>query len=466
MNGDFIKDLHFHKIFNHLNDGIFIADQYGYAIWVNETSTKQIGAPRSKIIGKHVDDLESKGFFTPSVTKIVLEKKDVVSKVQTSNGRQFLATGYPVQIKEDNTGYILVHVKDITETVKTTFQLEKAEALIQQYWQELQRMKSAYQQNNEESNIIGQSKKHEKMINMISRLSDVDATILLTGESGVGKSRIAEEIHKRSSRSKKPFLSINCGAIPESLLESELFGYKKGAFSGANQKGKTGLAEMAEGGTLFLDEVAELPLSLQPKLLHLVQDKTFIPIGATEPKKVDIRIIAATNQDLLQMVKEKKFREDLYYRLNVVSIHVPSLRERREDILPLAYHYFNHYKKKYNKQASLSNELIDFFQSYDWPGNIRELENIIERLVITSEGNIIGAEDLPDQMIVNMENRTYSSADLKGKTLKQFLEEIEKRLIKEAMEKYRSTRKAAESLGMTQSSYMRRLKKYNLSKTL
>ena len=202
MNGDFIKDLHFHKIFNHLNDGIFIADQYGYAIWVNETSTKQIGAPRSKIIGKHVDDLESKGFFTPSVTKIVLEKKDVVSKVQTSNGRQFLATGYPVQIKEDNTGYILVHVKDITETVKTTFQLEKAEALIQQYWQELQRMKSAYQQNNEESNIIGQSKKHEKMINMISRLSDVDATILLTGESGVGKSRIAEEIHKRSSRSK------------------------------------------------------------------------------------------------------------------------------------------------------------------------------------------------------------------------------------------------------------------------
>jgi PAS domain S-box-containing protein len=460
MKKHFFQDRHFHQVFNHLKDGIFIADHNGIALWCNDTSTKQIGAPRSKIIGRHVNDLENNGFFTPSVTKIVLEKREVVTKVQTSKDRQFLATGYLVKIDEEDTEYILVQVKDITETVKASFKLEKAEALMRQYWEELQAMKKKQQKEKGNRLIIGKSKSNEELLDLATRVAAVDATILLTGESGVGKSLIAEEIHKNSPRKDKAFVQINCGAIPETLLESELFGYKKGAFTGANQSGKKGLVEKADGGTLFLDEIAELPLSLQPKLLQLVQAKTFIPVGGTEPKKVDIRIIAATNQDLSKMVEEKRFREDLYYRLNVVSIHIPALRERKEDIPPLVYHFLNLFNEKYMKSSTLDGMVLEYLQNYSWPGNIRELENMIERLIVTAKSDTITVSDLPDTILYE-EFKEHSIRKL-NQTLPEYLEKIEKRLIEEAKRTYPSTRKAAQSLGLTQSSYLRRLKKYGL----
>ncbi|PTY89219.1 sigma-54 interaction domain-containing protein, partial [Heyndrickxia sporothermodurans] len=388
MGKKFFEDRHFYHIFNKLKDGIFIADHNGVALWVNDTSTKQQGAPRSKIIGRTVTELENNGMFTHSVTKIVLEKKETVTKVQVSKGRQYLATGYLVNIKEDNTEYVLVHVKDVTETVKNSLKLEQAETLLQNYWEQLQQIKRKQNVADSHQFVIGKSKKHEEMLDLIDRVATVDATILLNGETGVGKSMIAREIHQRSNRQEKPFIQINCGAIPESLLESELFGHKKGAFTGANSSGKIGLVEKANGGTLFLDEIGELPLTLQPKLLQLVQNKSFIPIGSTELKKVDIRIITATNQNLLQMVEEKRFREDLYYRINVVSIHIPALRERKDDILPLIYYYFELFKTKYNKASVLSQKLLDYLQNYSWPGNIRELENMIERLVVTAKPGV------------------------------------------------------------------------------
>lgn len=463
MNGDFFNDKHFHSIFNHLKDGIFIADKRGIAIWVNDTSTKQLGERRSKIIGKHVRDLENNGLFTPSVTKIVLEKREVVTKVQTSKGRQYLATGYLVDMKEDNTEYILVHVKDVTETVKASFKLEKAETLIQKYWEELQQIKSSQQKDDQKRFIIGKSKKHDEMLNLMNRVATVDTNILLNGETGVGKSMFAEEIHNESPRYNKPFIQINCGAIPETLLESELFGYKKGAFTGANSGGKIGLAEKANGGTLFLDEIAELPMSLQPKLLQLVQNKTFIPIGSTELKKVDIRIITATNQDLSQMVKEKRFREDLYYRLNVVSIHIPSLRERKDDIPPLIYHYFDLFKNKYQKNSTISSDVLDFLKNYSWPGNIRELENIMERLIVTANSDVVNITDLPEKILNETQHVDFQSFRLAGENLPEYLGKIEKKIIENAKKEYKSTRKAAYSLGITQSSYVRRLKKYELT---
>lgn len=462
MGKKFFEDRHFYHIFNKLKDGIFIADLNGVALWVNDTSTKQQGAPRSKIIGRTVTELENNGMFTPSVTKIVLEKKETVTKVQVSKGRQYLATGYLVNIKEDNTEYVLVHVKDVTETVKNSLKLEQAETLLQNYWEQLQQIKRKQNVADSHQFVIGKSKKHEEMLDLIDRVATVDATILLNGETGVGKSMIAREIHQRSNRQEKPFIQINCGAIPESLLESELFGYKKGAFTGANSSGKIGLVEKANGGTLFLDEIGELPLTLQPKLLQLVQNKSFIPIGSTELKKVDIRIITATNQNLLQMVEEKRFREDLYYRINVVSIHIPALRERKDDILPLIYYYFELFKTKYNKASVLSQELLDYLQNYSWPGNIRELENMIERLVVTAKPGVIEKTALSNKVLEEFDKKESNDFYLNGKSLPNYLEEIEKRIIIEAQNKHKSTRKAAQSLGLTQSSLMRRIKKYNI----
>ncbi|MEI3605032.1 sigma 54-interacting transcriptional regulator [Pseudogracilibacillus sp. SE30717A] len=459
MEKHFFENKHFHHVFNHLNDGIFIADKNGLALWCNDMSTVQIGAPRSEIIGRNVTDLENNKFFTPSVTKLVLEKREVVTKVQTSKNRQFLATGCLVKIKEDNTEYILVQVKDITETVRSSLKLEQAETLLNKYWEELQEIRNSKKIERQKSLVIGKSKKHEEMLSLIDRIASVDANILLHGETGVGKSLIAEELHKKSNRSDKPFVQVNCGAIPEALLESELFGYKQGAFTGASASGKIGLAEKADGGTLFLDEIGELPLSLQPKILQLVQNKSFIPIGTTVLKTVDIRIITATNRDLPEMVKDRKFREDLYYRLNVVSVKIPSLRERKEDILPLANHYFEIFKDKYNKNASYTKEVVHYLQQYNWPGNVRELENMIERLIVTAKTETIDIHDITDQILHEPEEMGYT---LNGRSLTEYLDSIEKQLIEKAKKEHGSTRKAAQSLGLTQSSYVRRLKKYDL----
>lgn len=455
--------IHLQQMLNTIPDGIFITDENGVALWMNDTSTKQLGVPREKLIGKHVDELEKDGLFTPSVTKDVMRERKPISKVQESLNRQYLASGKLVHVPEDNSEFILVQVKDITATVKASLELENAEYLLKKYWDELQKIKNERRKDIQSSIIIGTSKEHEKMMALIDQIAPYDATILLQGETGVGKSLIAKEIHEKSERHAKPFMQINCGAIPENLLESELFGYKKGAFTGASQSGKIGLVSQADGGTLFLDEIAELPVTLQPKILQLVQDKTFIPVGATQTQQVDVRIIAATNEDLHQLIEEKRFREDLYYRLNVVSIHIPALRNRQDDILALLYHYLNVYALKYGKNVTFTEELLDFLQRYNWPGNIRELENMVERFVVTATSNHIDMSALPEKIWQSLSNEESLTHTLSGEDLPTYLERIEKMFIQKAKETHRSTRSAAEFLGLTQSSYMRRLKKYGLT---
>jgi len=456
----------FTAVLNHLNDGIFIADHNGIAKWLNNTSTKQLGLSRENIIGKTVEELETMGVFTPSVTKIVLKTRETTTKVQTSKGRQYLATGYLIKI--EGTEHVVVHVKDVTETVKASLKLEKTEALVKQYWEQIQEMKLSQNKETNNKKIIGKSKEHVEMIELINRVASFDATVLLTGESGVGKSFSAEELHLKSQRSDKPFVKINCSAIPETLVESELFGYTKGAFTGANSKGKQGLVEKANGGTLFLDEIGELPLHLQPKLLQLLQNKTYIPIGSTEEKRADIRIIAATNQNLQVMVKQKKFREDLFYRLNVITIEIPSIKDRKDDILPLLYHYLEKFNHKYNRNVAFNKETLEQLQHYEWPGNIRELENTVERLVITAYNNLISLEDLPE----NIHNKSITTSattsnkittlQLNHQSLTEYIENIEKEMIQHALIEHGTARKAATALGITQSSITRRIKKYDI----
>src|SRR5699024_3714408 len=290
-------------------------------------------------------------------------------------------------------------------------------------------------------------------------VATVDSTILILGESGVGKEVITNFIHKNSSRAENAFLKINCGAIPENLLESELFGYEKGAFTGANNKGKAGLFELADNGTLFLDEIADMPLSLQVKLLRVLQEKEVMRIGGTRSISVDARIITATNTDLKKEVAKGRFREDLYYRLNVIPINIPPLRKRPEDILLLANHFIEYFNETHTTDRRFSPQILHAFQSYDWPGNVRELQNIVERLVVTSDERKISSDLLPEEFHKCSINEESVKVN-KIIPLKKCLELAEKQLLSLAREKYSSTTEIAKVLEVNQSTISRKFNKY------
>jgi len=309
--------------------------------------------------------------------------------------------------------------------------------------------------------IVGRSKRIMEVLELVHRVAPTSATVLLMGESGVGKELIAKAIHFLSPRAEKPFVAINCAAIPENLLEAELFGYEKGAFTGAYSP-KKGKFELANGGTLFLDEIGDMPLSLQTKLLRVLQEKEVERIGGTKPLKVDVRIIAATNKDLKKLVEEGKFREDLYYRLNVVPIYIPPLRERKEDIPVLVKHFLDQFSKEYGKELEISNDVMEAFMEYDWPGNVRELRNVVERMVILDRDGILTWEDLPSEVkkAKREERREAQRIAANGITP---IREVEKRLIEEALKRNDYIiKRAAKELGMTPRQLSYRIKKYGI----
>jgi DNA-binding NtrC family response regulator len=308
--------------------------------------------------------------------------------------------------------------------------------------------------------IIGDSDKIKKVLEIVNRVAKSNATVLITGESGTGKELIANAIHYNSDRADKPYVKVNCGALPENLLESELFGHEKGAFTGAVAR-KLGRFERADGGTIFLDEVGEISLPMQVKLLRVLQEKELERVGGTETIKVDVRIVAATNKDLKKMTEEGSFREDLYYRLNVIPIELPPLRERREDIPQLIEYFLEKYCREIGRsKMKLSKEALDIFLNYRWKGNIRELENVIERLAILCEGDIIEKNDLPRELVYENNKNTEFILPKEGINL----EEVEKNLIQQALEMsdYNQT-KAAKLLGITRHTLIYRMDKYNIS---
>ncbi|MDK2919242.1 MAG: two-component system, NtrC family, response regulator AtoC [Candidatus Petromonas sp.] len=308
--------------------------------------------------------------------------------------------------------------------------------------------------------IIGDSDKIKKVLEIVNRVAKSNATVLITGESGTGKELIANAIHYNSDRADKPYVKVNCGALPENLLESELFGHEKGAFTGAVAR-KLGRFERADGGTIFLDEVGEISLPMQVKLLRVLQEKELERVGGTETIKVDVRIVAATNKDLKKMTEEGSFREDLYYRLNVIPIELPPLSERREDIPQLIEYFLEKYCREIGRsKMKLSKEALDIFLNYRWKGNIRELENVIERLAILCEGDIIEKNDLPRELVYENNKNTEFILPKEGINL----EEVEKNLIQQALEMsdYNQT-KAAKLLGITRHTLIYRMDKYNIS---
>lgn len=308
--------------------------------------------------------------------------------------------------------------------------------------------------------FISESRQIKRILETIRRIAPYDATVLLTGESGVGKNCFADMLHEFSSRREAPYVSINCGAIPANLLESELFGYEKGAFTNASNLGKQGLIEKADHGTLFLDEIGELPLNLQVKLLTALQDKKITRVGAAEAKLVDFRLITATNKDLRKSVEGGEFRKDLYYRLNTLEIWIPPLRSRREDIPPLIHSFVERCNRQYNRDYTVTEEAVALLMEYSWPGNVRELYNIVESMLLTSDSNRITSEMVPAgiKRQAGIEGKHWW-----GKSLKEILEETEREVILEAYEHFQTTTRAAEALGISQASMSLKLKKYRNS---
>ena len=440
-------------------DGLYITDGNGMTLRLNKAFEMITGINGREFLGRHVDDIAREGIVSESVSSLALARKETVTIIQeTRSGKTTLATGSPVFDKIGNIFRVVCNVRDITELNMLKQKLEQVQGLSQHYESQLKTLR-IYSGTDK---IISKSSEMRKLLETVVRLAEVDSTILINGESGTGKELIAETIHNYSTRAQKPFVKVNCGAIPENLLESELFGYDYGAFTGAKKEGKAGYFELAHEGTLFLDEIGDLPFNLQVKMLRVLQSKEINRVGGRQAQKVDVRILAATNRNLLEMVQKKEFREDLYYRLNVIPILIPPIRERKEDIPVLIMHFIALFNRKYKLNKRISPDVVDILMAYDWPGNVRELENLIERLVVISSSDIISRDELPVHLVsaVLDSPRVSVSAIV---PLKEAVESVEKQLLEKAFAQYRTTRQIAKKLEVNASTVVRKAAKYGIS---
>ncbi|EGT5072846.1 PAS domain-containing protein, partial [Clostridioides difficile] len=452
------------------------SDDKGIIIYCNKAFEENYGLKKEDILGKNVSFLEDSGYSTKSPIPIVLKTKTKFSLEQdTQTGKKLIITATPIFDENGNLEFTVENCRDITELNNIKNKLEDTKKQVKKYKSEVETLYRTALRI--EDTVIMDGIVMRPIINTVNHVSKTDVSVLLLGESGTGKSSLARYIHHNSNRSNGPFITINCATISPQLLESELFGYTSGAFTGASTKGKVGLVELANGGTLFLDEIGDIPQNLQAKFLQLIQDRTFTPVGSLKNKKVDIRIISATNVDLVSKVKEKKFREDLYYRLNVIEIKLPPLRERRDNLVEIIKYYFNRYSSDFNLNKTISKEAMDAIANYRFPGNIRELQNIIQKILLTCTDNHITIDDLPNILtknihITNNGNKTHisqinkviisdsKSTNYKNKNFDTLIKEYEKNIILDAYEKFGSSYKVAKHLEISQSKANRLIRKY------
>ena len=448
--GDFIK---------YIKAGIWITDSKGKVIMVNEESLKTGGLKREDVIGKTTEELLEMGYILDdsSVLKAILCGKEESIVQRTGEGSMLVATSVPV-FHEGELDIIICTEMDITDVIKLKALLDKQKSIAQKYKSEIMRIKN--QLNTDSDEIVSYNLEMIRIKEMAIKIGAMDATVVITGESGTGKEVVANLIQKNSKRADKAFIKENCAAIPETLFESEFFGYEKGTFTGANVNGKMGIFEMANGGTLFLDEIGELPLAMQSKVLRVLQEKEVRRIGGEENKPVAVRIIAATNRNLKKEMEKGNFRSDLYYRLFVVPINIPPLRQRKEDIAPLTNYFLNKFNAMYEVKKEISSEAIKAMEKYNWYGNVRELRNIIERLVVSGAGNTISAFQV--EMCLKEDNFNNAEPVKNGEnaTLDELIENYEKQIIIQAVEECGTLTAAAQKLNVNKSTISRKLKKY------
>ncbi|MEW6424782.1 MAG: sigma 54-interacting transcriptional regulator [Bacillota bacterium] len=395
--------------------------------------------------------MERDGVLDRSVTLLVLKQKVPVTIPQTIllTKRKLIVTGNPIYNEYGDIILVATCVRPLDKRQENSHQPKLQQPVC---------IPGLGQ-------VVASSKVMRNVLAQALQVACFDSTVLITGESGVGKEVIAKVIHHLSPRKNGPFISINVASVPEELFESELFGYRGGAFTGASKSGKMGLVKAAEGGTLFLDEISELPYRTQVKLLRLLQDREYIIVGDTVPRQANIRIIAASNQDVSAMIQEGKFRKDLFYRLNVIPIKIPPLRERREDILALVFKFVQDLKQRYNLKKHFSSEALSVLMKYDWPGNVRQLQNLIERLAIFSAENIVSREKVEYELERETEKSDFAPLDFKYLTeqpLKLALEELEKKMIVSAIQKSANNEEAARLLGIHRTTLVRKMQKYRI----
>nr|WP_312579164.1 sigma 54-interacting transcriptional regulator [Sedimentibacter sp.] len=450
----------FERVIDSSFDGMFITDGVGNVLYLNSAYEKIASLKREDLLGKNMVDIEKAGIISKSATLIVLKKRKTTSINQEfKTGRTALVTSTPIFNEKNEIIFVVTNVRDISELEQLKKKVQTNKNLVKKYVYQIEELKNQLIKDDE---IIAEDYKMLNILQNVKRVAKVDTTVLLLGETGVGKEEIAKIIYKNSLRVTGPFIKVNCGAIPENLLESEFFGYEKGAFTGANNVGKIGLFELADNGTIFLDEVAELPLNMQVKLLRVLQEETITRIGGHKEIKINVRIISATNNDLEEMVKNGLFREDLFYRLNVIPITIPPLRERRGDIAPLIKHFVDYYNQKYHTNKKIDSKVISILYEYPWPGNIRQIKNNIERMILLSEDNMITVKDIPTDIVKEQNSELIN--EIENKTLKEAVGILEYKMITNAYEKYKNVRDASKTLGIDAATFVRKRKKYSNAK--
>lgn len=454
-------NLDFRKVCENLYDAIHITDGEGRVLFINEAYTRTTGIRPEDVLGRKVGDIEAEGkLYRGSVTAKVLNSREQVNSVALilGNNKEVLVTGIPVFDADGNITMVVTNTRDFSELKEMEHQLQTLQEENQKASEELAYLR---RQQVGQKRLSSAGPTMRSIVELLRTIAQADVTVLLTGESGTGKELAANEIYQYSSRAGKPFIKVNCAAIPDSLLESELFGYVDGAFTGARKAGKAGLFELANTGVLLLDEVGEMPLALQSKLLRVLQQREVTRIGGNRPIKLDLRIIASTNKDLKKAVENHTFREDLYYRLNVVPVTLKPLRERREEIPYLAKQFCEEFNKKHNKNTSFTPEALDLLMKYSWPGNIRELENLVERLVVTNPSGPLSYQQI--HYALNFGNSSLASSDTQGGTLKAQVKAFERDLIMHTLSHEGSYRKAAAKLGVDHSTLVKKCKEFENS---
>ncbi|MEN6413989.1 MAG: sigma 54-interacting transcriptional regulator [Veillonellales bacterium] len=445
-------------IFKFSHDGIFVSDGNGIGIRYNDSYCRITGIDAEKLMG-----IQPQKYMSDSATlKVLKSRKQETTMPVLESGKKVLITSNPVFDKDGNIIRVIANARDMTELINLKSQIEEVKELSNRYYSEILHLRS---QDVKIKGMVAESSVMKDIVETALKIAAREVTVLITGDSGTGKEVLARTIHENSEVKGGPFVKVNCGSIPENLLESELFGYEKGAFTSASKSGKTGIFEIAIGGTLFLDEIGELPLALQAKLLGVLQDMKFTRVGGTKEICLNARVIAATNRNLAEMIREKKFRKDLFYRLNVVGLKIPSLNERKDDIFPLANYFIKRLNKKYKTANTLSHGVINAFISYDWPGNIREMENLLERLVVLAPNEQITMSMLPDYMVSNVDFKkilVLQKNVSKENGLKTILDNVERKIFEKLIADGYNSYKMANLLGINQSTIVRKIKKLGL----